>query len=58
MVNEDYELISRSLRDEIIESQRAKLIPNYCKVKNVAIENILCDLIEVQPVVLKISVQE
>jgi len=39
MFTENYELISRSLVDEIIEPQRAKLIPNFYNVKEVAIEN-------------------
>ncbi|MEA1987321.1 MAG: homoserine kinase [Candidatus Marinimicrobia bacterium] len=39
MFTSDYELISRSLEDKIIEPQRAKLIPNFYEVKKVAMEN-------------------
>ncbi len=35
----DYELIGRSLQDEIAEPFRKNLIPNFDKVKNTAIEN-------------------
>ena len=39
MFTEDYDLISRSLKDEIIEPQRAKLIPNFDDVKKVALQS-------------------
>lgn len=38
LVNSDYSLISRSLKDVIIEPQRARLIPNFFSVKEAAIE--------------------
>ncbi len=37
LYNSDFDLISRSLQDVIIEPQRAKLIPQFYDVKNVAI---------------------
>ncbi len=38
LVNADYSLMSRSLKDVIIEPQRARLIPNFHDVKAAAIE--------------------
>lgn len=38
LVNADYSLMSRSLKDVIIEPQRARLIPNFHNVKAAAIE--------------------
>ncbi len=35
----DYELISRSMKDEIAEEKRAKLIPAYYQMKNAALKN-------------------
>jgi homoserine kinase len=39
MYEEDYELISRSLEDVLIEPQRAKLIPAFKEVQQSAIQN-------------------
>ncbi len=39
LFNSDFELISRSLQDVIIEPQRANLIPNYYQVKEAALNN-------------------
>jgi homoserine kinase len=38
MFNNDYELLSRSLRDDVIEPQRAALIPGFYEVKQRALE--------------------
>jgi homoserine kinase len=38
LVNADYELMSRALKDVIIEPQRAKLIPHFYEVKNAAVK--------------------
>lgn len=38
LVNSDYGLMSRSLKDVIIEPQRSKLIPHFQKVKDAAVE--------------------
>ncbi|MEE9438959.1 MAG: homoserine kinase [Saprospiraceae bacterium] len=38
MYNSDFELIKRSLEDVIIEPQRAKLIPYFYEMKNLAME--------------------
>ncbi len=38
LMHSDFDLISRSLNDVIIEPQRATLIPNFYEVKNAAIE--------------------
>jgi homoserine kinase len=35
----DYDLMSRSLKDVLVEPYRKHLIPNFEKVKNIAIEN-------------------
>lgn len=39
LVQSDFELISRSLHDDIIEKQRASLIPHFYQVKKVALES-------------------
>jgi len=38
LFNEDYDLISRSLKDVIIEPQRAKLIPHFYDVQHAALK--------------------
>ncbi len=35
----DYELIGRSLQDEIVEPLRGKFIPHFDEIKNIALEN-------------------
>ncbi len=39
LFHSDFDLISRSLQDVIIEPQRAKLIPNFYEVKDAALKN-------------------
>jgi homoserine kinase len=39
LYNADYDLISRSLNDVVIEPQRSKLIPHFYKVKQAALDN-------------------
>ena len=35
----DYELIGRSLQDEIVEPLRSKFIPHFDEIKKIALEN-------------------
>lgn len=39
LVQSDFELISRSLHDDIVEKQRASLIPHFYEVKEVALQH-------------------
>lgn len=39
LMNDDYELLSRSLHDVIIEPQRAKLIPHFYPIKKAALQS-------------------
>lgn len=39
MFNSDLDLLERSLQDLLVEPQRAKLIPHFYKIKEIALEN-------------------